>query len=205
MGFKNKNDFVNYISKRKIKFEILKEKLIIEALWNQMIYTIYKNRIRIDKEAIEGEIINYYNSKEKKYEYNLSEIVLEIEKNFDSKKIELLEYIEEFDFKTAAVKFSKSDTANYGGEIGWIKGTRLSNKIKKKISIIKVGEITEPIQTANGYLFLKLNEKRIIKEKLNLKKELEQQIIFEKNRQLNQFSLNHYKKLKKNINIYENK
>ena len=33
--------------------------------------------------------------------------------------------------------------------------------------------------------------------------ELKQQIKFEKNRQLNQFSLNYYKKLKKNTKIYE--
>ena len=50
-----------------------------------------------------------------------------------------------------------------------------------------------------------LNDKREIKEKLDLKKEIKQQINFEKNRQLNQFSLNYYKKLKKNINIYEDK
>ena len=35
--------------------------------------------------------------------------------------------------------------------------------------------------------------------------ELEQQVKFENNRQLNQFSLNYYKKLKKNTIIYENK
>jgi len=38
-----------------------------------------------------------------------------------------------------------------------------------------------------------------------LEKELKQQINFEQNRQLNQFSLIYYKKLKKSTNIYENK
>ena len=70
---------------------------------------------------------------------------------------------------------------------------------------MKIGEISEAIQTSNGYLFIKLNDKREIKEKLDLKSELKQQVEFEKNRQLNQFSLNYYKKLKKNTNIYENK
>ena len=70
---------------------------------------------------------------------------------------------------------------------------------------MKIGEISEPIQVSNGYLFLKINDKRDIVEKFNLENELKQQINYEKNRQLNQFSLNYYKKLKKNINIYENK
>ena len=205
LGFDKKNEFIEFLDKKNISFENLKEKLIIEALWNQLIYIKFNNKIRIDKNSIKNEIIDYYNSKDKKYEYNLSEITIDIEKDINLKKKEILKYIEKFGFEIAANKYSKSDTSKYGGEIGWIKSTRLSKKIKKKISIIKVGEITNPIQTPNGYLFLKLNDKREIVEKLDLEKELKQQINFEKNRQLNQFSLIYYKKLKKNTNIYENK
>ena len=183
----------------------MKEKLVIETLWNQIILNKFKNRIRIDENLIEKQIINYYNTKGKKFEYNLSEIVIENVKDIDLKKKEILNYIEQYGFKIAANKFSKSDTSKYGGEIGWIKSSSLLKKIEKKITSIKIGEISEPIQTSNAYLFLKLNDKREIKEKLNLKKEIKQQIKFETNRQLNQFSLNYYKKLKKNINIYENK
>ena len=205
LGFDNKNEFVKLLDNKNISFESLKEKLMIEALWNQIIFSKFNNKVRIDKNLIKKQIINYYNSKDKKYEYNLSEIVIDIEKDVNSKKKEISKYIKQYGFKIAANKYSKSDTAKYGGEIGWIKSTRLSKNIKNQISKIKIGEITEPIQTSNRYLFLKLNDKREIKEKFDLEKELEQQIIFEKNRQLNQFSLNYYKKLKKNINIYENK
>ena len=52
--------------------------MIIETLWNQIIYIKFNNRIRIDKDSIEKEIINYYNTKDKKYQYNLSEIVIDI-------------------------------------------------------------------------------------------------------------------------------
>ena len=185
--------------------ENLKEKLIIEAFWNQLIFIKFKNKIRIDKNAIEKDIINYYNSRDKKYEFNLSEIVIDVEKDVILKKKEIFKYIKEFGFRVAANKYSKSDTSKYGGEIGWIKSSRLNKKVKKKISEINIGEITEPIQTSNGYLFLKLNDKREIKEKLDLENELKQQVEFEKNRQLNQFSLNYYKKLKQNTSIYESK
>jgi len=205
LGFDKKNEFIKFLDKKNISFENLKEKLIIEALWNQLIYIKFNNKIRIDKKSIKNEIIDYYNSKDKKYEYNLSEITIDIEKDINLKKKEILKYIEEFGFEIAANKYSKSDTSKYGGEIGWIKSTRLSKKIKNKISKIKIGEITKPIQTPNGYLFLKLNNKREIVEKLDLEKELKQQINFQKNRQLNQFSLIYYKKLKKSTNIYENK
>ena len=205
LGFKKKSEFIKFLDTNKINFENLKEKLIIEAFWNQLIFIKFKNKIRIDKNAIEKDIINYYNSRDKKYEFNLSEIVIDVEKDVILKKKEIFKYIKEFGFRVAANKYSKSDTSKYGGEIGWIKSSRLNKKVKKKISEINIGEITEPIQTSNGYLFLKLNDKREIKEKLDLENELKQQVEFEKNRQLNQFSLNYYKKLKQNTSIYESK
>tara|TARA_Y100001970_G_C14243679_1_gene866498 strand:+ start:1071 stop:1997 length:927 start_codon:yes stop_codon:yes gene_type:complete len=204
-GFKKKDDFIKFLNTKKINFENLKEKLMIEAFWNQLIFIKFKNRIRIDENSIRQEVIDYYNSKEKKYEFNLSEIVIDIEKDVNLKNKEISKYIKEFGFKVAANKYSKSDTSKYGGEIGWIKSSRLAKNIKNQLSIIKIGEITKPIQTSNGYLLLRLNDKREIKEKLDLENELKQQIEFEKNRQLNQFSLNYYKKLKKNTGIYENK
>ena len=205
LGFNTKNEFIKFLDIKKINIENLKEKLTIEAFWNQLIYIKFKNKIRIDKNSIEKEIINYYNSKDKKYEYNLSEIIIDIDKDIKFKKKEIFKYIKEYGFTVAANKYSKSDTSKYGGEIGWIKSSRLTKKLKNQISKMNIGDITDPIQTANGYLFLKMNNKREIEEKFDLKKELKQQIEFEKNRQLNQYSLNYYKKLKKNTNIYENK
>ena len=205
LGFSKEKNFVDFLNKKKISFDNLKEKLIIETLWNQLIYRIYNKRIRIDESSIKKKIIEYYNSKDKKYEYQLSEIVISNEKNFKSNYKEILKYIKEFGFKVAANKYSKSDTSKYGGDIGWIKDTRLSSNIKNIISNIKIGEVSKPIQVSNGHIILKVNNKREIIEKFDLEKELKQQINFEKNRQLNQFSLNYYKKLKKNINIYENK
>tara|TARA_B100000401_G_C52681301_1_gene659825 strand:- start:68 stop:994 length:927 start_codon:yes stop_codon:yes gene_type:complete len=204
-GFKLKNEFIKFLDSKKINYEKIEEKLIVEAFWNQLIYIKFKDRIRIDRSLIEKDVINYYNSREKKYELNLSEIVIGIENDISLKKKEILNYIKKFGFKVAANKYSRSDTSKYGGEIGWIKSSRLTEKIKNQISLIKIGEITEPIQTSNGFLFIKLNDKREIKEKLDLKKEIKQQIEFEKNRQLNQFSSIYYKKLKYNTNIYENK
>ncbi|MFL2887162.1 MAG: peptidylprolyl isomerase [Candidatus Pelagibacter sp.] len=204
LGFDNKEKFIKFLNEKDISFESLKKKLMMETLWNQIIYKKFYNKIRIDEKSLKKKIIDYYSSKEKKFEYNLSEIIIDIDKDMKLKQEEISSYIKQFGFKIAANKFSKSNTSKYGGEIGWIKSSRLSKKIKNNISSIKVGEVSKPIQIPNGYLFLKLNDKREIKEKINLENELEQQIKFEKNRQLNQFSLNYYKKLKKNTKIYEN-
>ena len=138
LGFKKKSEFIKFLDSNKINFENLKEKLIIEAFWNQLIFIKFKNKIRIDKNAIEKDIINYYNSRDKKYEFNLSEIVIDVEKDVILKKKEIFKYIKEFGFRVAANKYSKSDTSKYGGEIGWIKSSRLNKKIKKKINVAQI-------------------------------------------------------------------
>ena len=53
----------------------------------------------------------------------------------------------------------------------------------------------------NGFLILKINDKREIKQKINIDKELKDLINYEKNKQLNQYSLLFYKKLKQNVKI----
>jgi len=205
LGFDKEKNFIDFLKTKEINYESLKEKIVLEALWNQIIFNNFNKRVRIDESLLKKKIIDYYNSKDKKFEYQLSEIVIGNEKDINLKKKEIYKYIKQFGFKIAANKYSSSDTSKYGGDIGWIKGTRLSNNIKNKISKIKVGDVSEPIKVSNGYLFLQVNNKKEIKEDFNLEKELKQQINFEKNRQLNQFSLNYYKKLKKNVIINENK
>ena len=75
--------------------------------------------------------------------------------------------------------------------------------IYKKINSINIGEFTKPIKITNGYLILKLNDKKEIKEKLDIEKELNKLINIEKTKQLNSFSIIFYKRLKQNITINE--
>ena len=68
---------------------------------------------------------------------------------------------------------------------------------------MKINEISNPIKYPNGYLILQINDKKEIKQVINIKKELKERVAFEKNKQLNQFSLLYYKKLKQNEVIDE--
>ena len=92
---------------------------------------------------------------------------------------------------------------NKGGEIGWIKETLLSKKLVVELKSLKKGQISKPIKYPNGYLLLRVNDKKEIKKKIDINKELNEKVNFERNRQLNQFSLLYYKKLKQNTKIDE--
>ena len=66
-----------------------------------------------------------------------------------------------------------------------------------------IGEITKPLKYPNGYLLLKINNKKKMKEVINIDKELDELYSYERNKQLNQFSLLYFKKLKQNTTINE--
>ena len=106
-------------------------------------------------------------------------------------------------FKAAANRYSISSSANRGGEIGWIKETLLSDDLNKILKKLQTDMISRPLKYPNGYLLLKINEKREMQQVINIEKELDELVSFEKNRQLNQFSLLLFKKLKQNIQINE--
>ena len=64
----------------------------LEGMWNELIYQKYNNLVKIDKEKLKFELKDMI-SKNKQYEYNLSEL-FEIEKNLIWKKItKLLTYV----------------------------------------------------------------------------------------------------------------
>ena len=200
----NENEFKLLAKENNINYEKVLEKIKFEGLWNDFIFKKYNSLVRIDKNKLKNQLSNKLENN-KKYEYNISEIIFEIneKENLSNKKKIIINYIKNNSFKAAASKFSVSNTSQIGGEIGWVKETLLSEKLSKELSKILIGGITDVIKHPNGYLLLKVNDKRQIKQVINAKKELKNLINYERNKQLNQFSLLHYKKLKQNIIINE--
>ncbi len=58
-----------------------------------------------------------------------------------------------------------------------------------------------PIQINNSYLIIKINEKRNVEREINIEKEMEKLIIIEKDRQLNQYSVMYFNRIKNNLFI----
>ena len=201
---KNENEFLNLIKKNNISYDKILEKIKYEALWNELIFRKFNSLVKIDEKKLKEKLILKFSS-DTKYEYNLSEILFEVEKSetFENKYNQIIEYINLNNFKAAASKFSITSSSNKGGDIGWIKETLLSDRLVKILQEIKINELIKPIKYPNGYLIIKINDIREIKQSLNIDNELKESVSFERNKQLNQFSLLYYKKLKQNTTINE--
>lgn len=203
-NIKNDKQFEELIKNENIDEKNLIDKLKIEALWNELIYNKFYNLVKIDRDYLKKQLEKKISS-DLKFSYNLSEILFELNQNeTKDKKFKLIKNnINKNGFEYSASKFSISNSSSNGGSIGWVKETLLSKEIINVIKNISVGDFSKPIEYPNGYLILKVNEKKIIKEKIDIAKELEEFIKFEKNKQLNQFSLLFFRKIKQNQSIYE--
>ena len=94
---------------------------------------------------------------------------------------------------------SVSDSASIGGYIGWIKEDNLNEKIRKRISNLKKGELSKPILTSSGFVILKIEDEKKYEIDFNLDNEINNLIQFKTNEQLNQFSRLYFNKVKKSV------
>ena len=201
----NVEDFKKILKSKDLNYFIVKEKLLIETLWNKLIYDKYKDNVVINKEELRENIIIEANNNKKKFAYNLSEIVLskDVSEAFDERLLKIDKSIEKVGFENTANIYSISSSSKNGGLIGWVNEIQISKKINEKIRKLEVNQITEPIEIQNGYILIKVNNKKQIQQDINIDNELDKLINKEMNSQLSNFSTIFYKKLKKNIEINE--
>ena len=206
LNFKSKEQFSNYLKQFNLEINDVEEKLQIEALWNQLVYNKFKTQLSIDKSSLKKKLKKQLNKDSNKInEYFLYEILFDLKtnENVEDKYNQILFSIENSGFENTANLFSISDTSKFGGKIGWVKETQLTNKINNSIKKLNTKNLTKPIQTENGYLILKLKDKREIIKKIDFDLELNNMISRERDKQLNQFSILYFNKIKQNIFLNE--
>ena len=199
------DEFKAYLSQYGLKLENVKKKIEIEVMWNRLIGAKYVNQLNINEEVLKKKIEDTLKKDEFITEYELSEIIFEVDGDTELKnRIDIIkEDIEEQGFKNSATIHSVSESAKFGGNIGWFNENQLSNKINLAIQKLKVGETSKPIKITNGFLILKIDNKKQKKNELDKQKLLQQAIAVEKNKQYNQFSIIYYNKIKINSVISE--
>jgi len=200
LNFKNILDFKKVLNEKNINYENYEEKIKVNILWNQIIYSKYNNQLDVNeielKEKIKGQNDN-------KKTFNLSEIVFQIE-NLDDLKITyetIKSDISKLGFENAVLKYSVSNTSNEGGDLGWVDETLINNKILEQLKAMSIGSITNPIRIPSGFLILKVKDVKKIEKDLDIDQEVKKLINYEKEKQLNNYASIYFKKIKNNIKI----
>ena len=204
LNLNNKNEFEQYLKENNISLNYIKNKIQIEVLWNQLIYDQYISQINIDKNELKKKLQETYNNLDQKV-YSLSEILFEneISTDFDKRLKDITQSISEVGFNNTANLYSVSDSAKFGGKIGWVEEKKLSKKIIEELQTLEAGQYTNPLQTGGLFLILKIEEIKYEKATINEEEELNKMVKFETSKQLDQFSKIFYKKIKINNTIDE--
>jgi peptidyl-prolyl cis-trans isomerase SurA len=202
IGLANLDDFKEYLIKNNIDFENVKNKLEVEALWNELILIKFSSKVKINEKNLREQINN--NSKFLK-SYLLSEISFEVSnlKNLEDKFIEISDVINNQGFDFAALKYSVSPSSSLGGKLDWINENSLNKSIKLAIDNLEINDFTKPISVPGGFLILQVNDIKNTKIEINVEKELNKLKNYEKNNQLNQYSKIYFNKVKKDLEISE--
>ena len=203
IGIKNLDDFKKYLNSNNVNYNLVLSKIETEALWNELIYLKFSKKIKINENKLLKSVKEKSNNIAKSY--LMSEILFEITQNekLEQKYKEISEAISKLGFENAALKYSISETAKIGGELNWINENSLNDKIKQSLNKLKKNQFTRPIIIPGGFLILKINDIKEVKQEKNFQKELEKLISETKNNQLNRFSIMYYNRIKEDIKINE--
>ena len=198
-------EFNTYLSKFDMNINAVIKKIAIERDWNKMIFGKFKNQIVVNELKIKKNLEKKLDKSEIQTSYLISEILFQAknEKQFEETYNDIIKAVDESSFKSAASIYSISDSSINSGEIGWVKKNEISNSIYNELNKLNIGDITQPIKVASGFLIIYLEDVKKVEKEINTEEEFKKIVTTEKNRQLNEYSIIYYKKIKKQIFINE--
>jgi len=205
LNIANENEFNKYLSNFDLRIEMISAKLAIEKAWNRLIFEKFNQFINLDELRLKKELEKNLSQPQTQNRYLISEILFQSKDDKEYQEIlrNIKKTIEENSFETAASIYSISDSSKNGGEIGWVNKNEISDTIYNVLNKLSIGQFTQPIKIASGFLIIYLNDIKKEEQEFNVDEELKKMIISEKNRQFNEFSIIHFKKIEQQIFINE--
>jgi peptidyl-prolyl cis-trans isomerase SurA len=201
LGLNTFDQYKKYLENNQLKIEYIKNKISVEAIWNELIYKKFNSKVVINKDKIINEVKNNSDIK-----MLLSEIVFQVKNKNDleRKYKEIKNDIQSEGFENAALIHSISNSASSGGKIGWINKNSLNKIFNDALLDLKIDEYSRPILTQAGFVIIRIND--IKKDKSNeqsIEKKVDDLVRIKTNQQLNQFSNMYLNKIKKDLVINE--
>ena len=200
----NIDKFKKVFSDNNLDYETYIKELKIQSAWSEIIFFLFKDKVKINEEEILRDLENLKLKNSKIKEYDLLEIELSF--NDQSEKEEKINKINKdiknIGFEKSISIHSESESAINKGRLGYINEKSLSPEIYEKLKFLKEGQVSEPIIKLNKILYLKINKIKISDKKnfdvMKLKQDL---INNRKNELYNLYSKSYLSKLKNNSYI----
>ena len=204
LGYEDKKAFeYALLNNETYSFKEIEFKIKIELYWNELIFNKYNNQVIINEKELDKKINKLKNKKRR--EFFLSEIVFRKKKDEDLNEtiLKIKKSISEIGFDNTANIYSTSESSKFGGKIGWLKEEGLSKEIYESINNLEVKEYSDVIKIENNFIILRIDEIKIVENKIDKEKEKKKLIQIERNKKLEKFSRIYFSKVKRNYLINE--
>ncbi len=167
--FSNENDYRNELSRRNITEDMLRQRLQKNSAIQQYIERQYASTVTVT----DSEMVSYYENQldvfKQPLQVRVSHILVQSDPSWDaSRKRDARKKVEEIlndlkknrDFAALAREHSDGPTRTNGGDLGYIRPGQLDKQFESKVFALKVGEVSDIIETDNGFHLFKVVEKK---------------------------------------------
>jgi len=166
--------FKNFFSKNGSSYQNYLEQIKSQVLWSKIVNVVIAPKLRANESEVK-EAMELTNIEPNITQLLLAEIYIpfdyEVNKESIDAKILAKKLSDEVkngkNFKSIVKQFSRSQSLENDGEIGWFGKNDLDPKIYQAVAKIKIGEVSDPVLLNNGYYIFKIIDKKIVSNNLS--------------------------------------
>jgi peptidyl-prolyl cis-trans isomerase SurA len=188
---KNPKQIQSFFSNNSLSYDNFLRQAQAQLLWSEIVKQVIAPKIKINQFDID-ELLELRKINANIQKFFLSEIFIpndykNLEDSLDSKNLAFKisnELKNGGNFNDFVKQFSRSPTAEFNGEIGWVGNGDIDPKIYQEVSKTKIANTTNPVLMPDGYYLFKVNDKKSFNSLTNEDLEQVKNIIFNKKLQL---------------------
>ena len=144
----------NMLAKNGVPLRILEEQITADLMWVQVLQRRQGGTPSISQAEIDKKK-SQLRQKLREEEFFVFEILVPKKEDAEKCYAELQKGVE---FDQVVQKYSRSETAKTGGEVGWIKNNYYSPEITAVLRQMNIGDLSVPLKTDKGYLLVLLQD-----------------------------------------------
>jgi peptidyl-prolyl cis-trans isomerase SurA len=157
--------FDDFLRQQGVSKSAVMKQIEADLAWQKLVSRRIVPTIEIGEEEVDAVVARIIATKGAE-QYRVSEILLTVDNPDDA--VQVREQADRLvaqirggaEFAAIARQFSKSATAATGGDIGWVQEGQLNNDVIDVLKALTVGSVAEPLETADGLVIYRLDDKR---------------------------------------------
>lgn len=174
----------DFFSSKGISLEAVAEKIRVRIIKNIIMHRYIKPKIFISEYEVKEQKERML-SQEKRYEYNISELIFPVKSEKEREKKELLakNFVsrarESKDTDNAAKALLKKGKIYYKSERQWLHSYNFLPNMIPVVKKMKEGEISDPVKSSKGYHVIIVHKRRLLLNSISLNSEVSiKQMVF---------------------------